>query len=107
MLFEVKYGIAMTASAITVDPLLATNFDVVLGGLWIGYYNSTRFHAELPAGHTGVRTFTVTRFVPGDYVVSPSSGNPAPFTAAVGQDGVLTFTIPVAPGCYVDVAPAA
>ena len=91
MIFEVKYGIAITMTRVTVDPLAAPLFDFFPGGgVLISYDARGSFAAQLSGGHSGPRAFSVTRMAPGTYAVSQGVGN-----VVVGADGVLAFTCDV------------
>ena len=91
MLYEVKYGIQITMTRVTVDPLAAPLFDFFPGGgVLISYDARGFFAAQLTGGHSGPRAFKVTRMAPGTYTVSQSVGN-----IVVGADGVLAFSCDV------------
>jgi len=104
MLYEVRYGLSLEMTRVVVDPLSARDWDFVAGqnGLHIGYHGGTAFHAALPTGHTGGRTFIVTGMVPGSYtVLSTDAGNNV--TVPVASDGILRFDVAqVGPGQVVD-----
>lgn len=106
MLYEVRYGISLTMTAVLVNPLSGTNWDYAMGQLHIGFYGGTAFYARLTAGHTGLRDFRVSRMQPGAYTVGGATGV-APFAATVGADGVLSFSVAVGEGFDVSVARSA
>ena len=91
LIYEVRYGISLRLTSITVDPLSATDFDLALGGVHIGYHANATFHATLPQGASGARAFRVTRVAPGAWTVTV--GGVPPQHATVGADGVLAFDV--------------
>ena len=94
MIFEVKYGIKLTMTRFSVDPLDAPTFTFFPGaGVVISYDARGSFHAGLTASHTGPRTFTVSRMAPGSYNVTQGVG-----TVVVGADGVLSFSYDIGAG---------
>ena len=103
MLHEVRYGVSLRLTTVTVNPLSARNFDLPLGpdGAYLGYYGGTEFFAQLPQGHTGQRTFELGGMADGAYTVAPSGGRPAFEAQAAG--GALSFTVEVGPGMSVHV----
>jgi hypothetical protein len=97
LLFEVKYGLQIGSTAITVDPIVVDpaappTWDVVLGAgetaFQVGFHGGASFTATLP--YTGSRAFTVTHVRPGAWTVSV--GGVLQPAATVGADGVLKFT---------------
>jgi hypothetical protein len=100
MLHEVRYGVELRLTTVAVKPLSATDFDLPLGpdGAYLGYYGGTEFFAQLPGGHTGLRTFELGGMADGAYAVSPSGR--AGFEAQAAG-GALSFTVEVGPGMSV------
>lgn len=73
LLFEVKYGISVGFTYLTVDPLSGvTDYEWSLGGFRVAYHAGGSFVAALP--YSGTKAFTVTRMAPGVYTVSSDAG---------------------------------
>jgi hypothetical protein len=73
LLFEVKYGISVGFTYLTVDPLSGvTDYEWSLGGFRVAYHAGGSFVAALP--YSGTKAFTVTRMAPGVYTVSSATG---------------------------------
>jgi hypothetical protein len=73
LLFEVKYGISVGFTYLSVDPLSGvTDYEWSLGGFHVAYHAGGSFVAVLP--YSGTKAFTVTRMAPGVYTVSSGSG---------------------------------
>jgi len=91
LVFEIRYGIKLLPSSVTLDPLGGSAFDFEITGLRITY-SHTSIHIQLPSGHFGARTITVTGVSQGSWTWTVGGAGPNN-KATVGADGILTFLV--------------
>lgn len=90
LIFEIKYGIKLLPSSITIDPLGGNAFVFEISGLQLSY-SHTLVHIQLPTSHFGMRYITATGVSQGSWSWKVGSGPMNKVT--VGVDGILSFVV--------------
>jgi hypothetical protein len=90
LIFEVRYGIKLLPSSITVDPIGKLPFYFALSSLRVTY-NQTNFMMQLPPAHRGIRNCTVKGVSPGLWRYG--IGGQAVGNASVSEDSTLSFIL--------------